>query len=215
MDNITLILQTCDAYKPFWKLWHKCFNRHWNFEKTKNWKFRFCIERDSEAASRSGIDNMDIFSTGHGEFSERLYTILKNTKTEYVFYMQEDFWIRRFPPLDKYLELMINNKLDCLKVKSVLHWHSLSEPDNDGMMKYLPNSEYIFSHDTAFWKTSSLMKMVMAGPETPWKNEIDGTKRIRSMNMNIRVILEKEWYLESVKSGVILDEGLNLLKEQL
>jgi len=180
---------------------------------TQDWDFWICPERDVESVRKSGFAEFQVVPTGYGEFTDRLKLILEAVRTP-VFYMQEDFWLRSFPDIPKYSRLFREQDLDCLKVKGVLHWHTLNAPDATGLQTYQPISQYQFSHDAGFWKREQLLKMCQHH-ENPWANEINGMERIKQLGMKIRVAHCPNWYNAGVQKGVILDEGIDTLKGSL
>ena len=98
--------------------------------------------------------------------------------------------------------ILKNLGLDALQVSPACKYYSLANtlPEHPLDIKIFANeSDYLVSHQPRLWRKRVLMDCLEPG-ETPWVNEIEGTKRFRKKNPVIGFI-EWDWYEHMVKHG--------------
>ena len=126
MNDISLVIQTCDEYEKFWHGWYLMFKRHKMFD--LGWPVYFCNEeidlpfsdirftqiKTGKSKKYMGTEQRDWLPTFGGPkqvdegWSDRLIHILKSVDTKYVFYMQEDQWPFANVDVELFNELLRN-----------------------------------------------------------------------------------------------------------
>lgn len=160
-----IVVQTCDAYKPYWDSFLWSFNKYW--DKKIDWPLFFCSE-ETPAQLLNPLHRQ--FPTGPGTHSYRLAKILDALgEYEYVFYMLEDFWLTDRMTHEMFTELfdvMTTNNWDSLRVAPYMPAYYKMEATDFAVqgrkiLKFAPESEWHFSQQASFWKRDFLRKCVV------------------------------------------------------
>lgn len=162
----------------------------------------FPVENDIFLYNMRG-DRSVIYS-GRGEWSDRLIKLLRHIPTEYVLYMQEDHWPNHPPPdLYRMMELVKRHDLLRLQLSPVNHYYSLTPGE---IHTFNTDSKYLVSHQPSIWKKLFLKECLLPG-EDPWKNEYEGTKRLKgSEYIKGRIaIYPCNWYQHKCSKGAIIE----------
>lgn len=202
IDNIPIILHTTDSYEIYWKYWWHFFNKN-----CKHKNVVFCNEEKIPQ-----FNNIKTYQTGIGQWGSRLLNILDYLNTDYIFYMQEDFWVtKEFPYTQAIIDEFILQKLDCWRICEHSNFYSIHKI-RDNIYKYNQNSMYTLSHQFSLWKTSFLRKYIDP-THTPWQNETIGSLQI---NKNIHNIYytPSPWYHEAIRKGKLKQSSIELLNKE-
>jgi hypothetical protein len=182
MDNVALIVHTCDRYQLLYQGFEYFFSKYFPYHDVKIAYYFFTEEVDHKS---------DIFTsvkTGTGEWSDRLLNGLKQIPEEYIIYFQEDMWLAKPVHADtmnkiiqKSLEMQMHLlKLSCNSVyktkptKNFINGLSVSILDNEA-------SGYLMSHQVTIWDKAFLNEQLKY-KEHPWRNERKGTKRLKKLS---------------------------------
>jgi hypothetical protein len=205
LKDIPIILHTMDSYDRYWDYW-------WYFTN------KYCQHKNiifaSESLDPTFKDNVKQFKTGKGQWGERLLKILSNIDTNYIFYMQEDFWpISDFPYTQEIIDKVINEKINCWRISEDSSFYSLDEIEPN-IFKYQQNSSYTLSHQFSLWEVSFLKKYIEP-QETPWDNEAQGSTRMNNEEVEHKIYFQKNyWYRAVVRQGKLEPVGKELLTSE-
>lgn len=204
IDNIPIILHTCDNYSKYWDHWWHFTNKYCHHK-----NIIFC----SEELSPSFHSNVKTFKTGTGSWGERLIKILKYINTTHIFYMQEDFWpTKDFPYNQQIIDKVIYDQIDCWRIcKNSEYYHLI--PIEHNIYRYHQNSLYSLCHQFSLWRIDFL-KQYIEPNENPWENEVYGSQRINNNSRHKIYFQENEWYQTTVCKGELQKNGLSLLKNE-
>jgi hypothetical protein len=205
MDNIPLIVHSCDLYSNCWPIWFFFYKKYVSGFKTV---YFLTEEKDLPFSSQEII----LIKTGKGQWGERLIKALTIIPFEFVFYMQEDYWAKKnFNPAS-YNTIKEKYKFDALRItKKISSMGFKFDKINSNLYKYTKESSYLMNHRFSLWKKNFFLKYI-DNNDTPWKNEINQTKKIRKNNFNIYHI-DDDWYDPCVKKGKLRDYGRKLIIE--
>jgi len=185
MDEIALIVHTCDRYQLLYPGFEYFFKRNWPFREV-NIKYYFFTE---EVDYRS--DLFTNIKTGKGEWSDRLLNGLNQIPEPYVIYFQEDMWISRPVSADavnKILRFTLDKNVNLFKLSSNSVYYTISTGNYiEGLsISVLDNdaSKYLMSHQVSVWNKAFLADQLHY-KEHPWRNEREGTKRLKALNPRI------------------------------
>jgi hypothetical protein len=185
MQNIALIVHTCDRYKLLYPGFAYFFKKNWPYADVE---ISYYFLTEVEEYQSSLFKNI---KTGKGEWSDRLLNGLKQIPEEYVIYMQEDMWLNKpvsGDTVNKIIEYSLAKHSDLFKLSSnqVNYTKPTGELINGLSIGVLDNevSEYLMSHQVSIWKKSFLMEQLKY-KEHPWRNERKGTKRLKKLNPEI------------------------------
>lgn len=203
-DNISVLVQSCDAYEKFWEGWYKSMKRYWPWE--LNWNVYFMTEEKMPFFStdnRIKILNYSI-NKKKEDYSSRWIWGLKQMSSDYVFYFQEDMWpILKLDPLflTQGLEMMSKFNWNGLKIQEKLWGNLLLEKtnyfiNNVRVLKMKNDSEWTLSHTPSFWNKDFLLKNLDQNQD-PWTNEIFGTRKLYDNYSDSKIyFLNERWYYQ-------------------
>jgi FkbM family methyltransferase len=185
-SDISVVIQTCDAYEFLWRGWYLSFKNNWDW--SLGWPVHFCTETKSAPFNDRRITTVNTEkSQNPSGFSNRLIELLSGLKTKYVLYIQEDMWLKskvNGEELRNCLYLLKHFEWNSVKVHEKIWYNYDLRKTNHfvgdkRLLKYNKESEYLLTHNAAIWDREFLLDS-MIPDEDPWRNELDGTKRIGS-----------------------------------
>jgi len=185
MDEIALIVHACDRYQLLYQGFEYFFKRNWPYQEVDIKYYFLTEEADYESDLFTNI------KTGKGEWSDRLLKGLDQIPENYIIYFQEDMWLSRpvvAETVIKVNKFALDNKVGLFKLSSNNVYHTTSTGNYiDGLSVSTLNnkeSKYLMSHQVSVWKKSFLADQLQY-KEHPWRNEREGTKRLRALNPKI------------------------------
>ena len=203
INEIPVILHSMDSYSKFWNPWYHLFNLH-----CKNHGPIIFLSEEKEP---DFVNDVTHIKTGEGEWGERLLIALEQIESEFVFYMQEDFWcIKDFELTDNILEMFEEYKMDQLHIKENINLIKTIKI-KDNLLKFAQDSEYTQNHQFGLWKKSKLKDNVLPN-ENPWENEINGSIRLNKNPHNI-YLLDYHWYISVCRRGQLMERGEKIIKK--
>jgi hypothetical protein len=184
MSSLAVLVHSFDKYSFLWPGYKEAFDKHWCLRYPELY-----FGSDIETENKVGEPFQMLYS-GHGEWSDRLRTLLSKIPHEYVFYSQEDHWPTRKPPLIECWRLMLRLGLDRLQISPVNQYYTLAGAEIP--LNFHPTSKYLVSHQPSIWRKDFLLSCLRP-EETPWENEYKGTKRLNGKPVKI-AIYPYNWY---------------------
>ncbi|MEI8320552.1 MAG: hypothetical protein WCG05_00880 [Alphaproteobacteria bacterium] len=104
LTDITIIVSSCDRYSEFWAPFSELLMRYWPSLKTYNKDIPILFIVNKKPFS---FDRVQVVSTGEdGGWSRNMLQALKQVKTKYVLYMQEDYFLSQTVD-EKYLSYLL------------------------------------------------------------------------------------------------------------
>lgn len=197
-NNVALLVHSCDRYEFLFKGFEYFFAKHWPFTIPCNYYFA----TEEKRVNVHGFTNV---LSGKGEWSNRLATLLRGIKEEYILYFQEDMWLTkdvnaRF--FEQLFALAQNNSWQMVKLHSseVYKTNPTGHSIEGFTVAQLDNtaSEYLMSHQVTLWNKSFLLQQLPAN-EHPWRNERKGTKRLKQLNP---AIYHVDYFSENGKPAI-------------
>lgn len=208
--DLSLLIHTCDSYERFWPGMLFSLDFNWDYNLIPVYWASEEINIHNHSLGCKGIPyspdkNIRSILTGKTEregFSTRMKIALEKIPTKWVIYMQEDMWL--ISSLSG--QLLSNLVLFCdlknvssLKIHTKLNYYEgykLEKTDyvidGLGVLKYCDGENYLHSHNATIWNREYLIDHLVEG-EDPWKNEIEGSKRMSS-NFNNHYHYNIHWY---------------------
>lgn len=163
MNNISVVVQTCDKYKKFWNGFFYYMDKFWDDE--ISCPIYFCNDHEEINVPKK----FKVLTTKKNNFVDSLKFILSNVKTDYVFYMLEDFWLQAPMPAQIFNELfnfVLEKNIFVLQVSPILPYYNLDYNSNyyclnQKIIKFKKESDWIFNFQTRFWKKEILEKCLV------------------------------------------------------
>lgn len=211
MDDLCMIIHTCDKYEFCWYGWYEYFKLNWNH----NIKLDIYFVNENKDVNYKELIQ---FKTGSGEWSDRLIYTLKNLNYKYIFYIQEDMWIQKSINLEYYYNEFLKYDMNALRFinngfeKSLYKYEEGLFFDNQ-FLKFDISNQYLHTHQPSIWKKDFFISCLEPN-ETPWKNEINGSIRLQNKNEDPKFYTINDlpiWYTMVSRKGIMKHIGYELL----
>lgn len=198
-------MHSCDRYEFLFKGFSFFFNKHWDFRTTC--AYYFATEEKTPL-----VEGFQVIQSGKGAWADRLAILLSEKLTEkYVLYFQEDMWLNkpvdsRF--FDKLFELAEKNNWQQVKLHSSDVYQTCPTADTiEGFVVASVDkeaSDFLMSHQVTLWNREFLLKQLRP-KEHPWRNERNGTKRLRKAQAGI---LQLDYFAENGHAPINANRNL-------
>lgn len=178
--NITILIGTCDKYQFLWKDFVYLFDKYTQNE-FSNIRKVFMSETRSES-----IDGYEFFTPGKIPYSNALIQLLDTVDTDYVLWMQEDYFLSRYIPItqfEKYFEYVVSNSVDRFQVECPTLMESTGVPvlnefitKGDSLYRLNQDSRFSINMQASIWNVE-FFKSILIPNESPWQLEEWGSRR--------------------------------------
>jgi len=200
--NLTTLVGTCNSYLDLIQDFSILYERYFqpNIETL--------IVSETETLD---IPNYKFITPGKKQWGERIINALSETKTEYVFFVLDDYYLSQLLT-NEYIEYLLKfmdnhkvNKVTLTPVPDFAKYEYLESVNT--MHKMSPNSPWLTSLQPAIWRKSELLKFLK--PEySPWDFEIKGSNEAKNNAENYFVAkLDKPIYFNMVRKGKVRSPG--------
>jgi hypothetical protein len=203
--NVALLVHSCDRYEFLFKGFSLFFNEHWDFK--TDCAYYFATEEKTPL-----VAGFQVIQSGKGAWADRLAILLSQKLTQkYVLYFQEDMWLNK--PVDsrffeKLFELAEKNNWQQVKLHSSAVYQT--SPTADSIEGFVvasvdkQTSDFLMSHQVTLWNREFLLQQLRP-KEHPWRNERNGTKRLRKTPA---AILQLDYFAENGNGPLNANENL-------
>ena len=200
---LAIVINTTDKYCDLWDSWHYYF---------KKWKHNCPVYFLNESLDVPyDVKQIKVDIPERELWTKKLRESLSMIPEKDVLVMLEDHWITESFKGGEFEK--IYRRFGAFHADSM----RISEKSNltntgllvDKLWFLKSNSKYLISHDPGIWRKSFLIKCLKVD-ESPWKNEILGTDRIREEGYNI-FHYEKKWWINAMVKGVLTPEGQKMM----
>jgi len=201
--DFAIVINTTDKYSPLWDTWHYCFKK-WRHD----YKVYFLNE---EIDVPYDVTQIKVDIPEKNLWTKKLRESLKQIPEEHLLVMMEDHWITK-PFMNGEFAAIYGTFValgaDAMRIspKSGL---TTTVYLGYGLRCLTPDSKYLISHDPNIWEKSFLLKCLEVD-ESPWDNEVMGSKRLNGKKYNI-YHYEKNWWMNAMVKGVLTPEGQKLM----
>ena len=208
--NLTTVVGTCDSYLDLIPGFSILYERY--FEQN----VETLIVSETETLD---MPNYKFITPGKKQWGERIINALSETKTEYVFFVLDDYYLSQLLTneyIEYLLKFMDNRKVNKIMLSPVPDFAKYEYLESiNTMHKMSPTSPWLTSVQPAIWRKSELLKLLK--PEyTPWNFEVEGSKLAKNNVENYFVAkLDNPIYFNMVRKGKQPSPGWEeFLKEQ-
>lgn len=204
--KIALLVHSCDRYELLFTGFAYFFARHWDFDTACTYYF-------ATEEKQPPLPGFRVVQSGKGAWADRLARLLtEQVAEEYVLYFQEDMWLNK--PVDarclnELFELAQQNDWQQVKLHSSAVYQTV--PTSATVAGFVvaevnkATSGFLMSHQVTLWNKAFLLQQLKSN-EHPWRNERNGTKRLRTTKAQI---LQVDYFAEN--GNPALNENRNLL----
>jgi len=191
MDNVTILVNSCDKYESVWEPFFRLLSKQW--PECKNYKI--ILNSETKTFNCDFLNVRTICSGTKFTWSERLKNVLKQIDTDYILYFLEDFFLREKVNNDTLLEAVeyIKKHSDVgyigLKYNPKHDFKDISKVDFSA--HFLDKDNIIttnrVNHQTALWRKDWLFAL-LKNHETPWEFELYGSVRSRRYSEKVLML---------------------------
>lgn len=210
MNNLSVLIGTCDAYRSLWENFSICFDRYWK-HRTRNIFVGETISLPSYADTKFET----ILCGKDVPWGRRMREGIKVSE-EYIFFILDDYFFHYSYPahqLNMYVEDMKLHKMNRLQISASGH-QTYEKVDNLKYDRIAPNSKYLISMQPSIWRKGFLLDTL--NPRySPWEFEMSGTRSIRNKEMNTYIDSSvPSVYFGAVRKGFTKTPGWDDFRQQ-
>lgn len=187
---LTILVNSSDGYSDCWYPFFTLLNRYW-----PELCFPVVLNTEKKSYSHTGINlrasQVNASDARAYSWSECLQACLEGIETEYILYLQEDYFLESRVKHDSLLQMLAlmqskhMNVLRLMECDTAGPWEPLQ--DTKLVWKVKHESSYLLSLQASMWKKSYLQSQLRRH-ETPWQLEYYGSKRIRRNGDTIHTV---------------------------
>lgn len=217
MDNrLTVVVNSTDSFEDCWQPFFRLFSRYWGdcpypiVLNTETKDFRCAglpvvaskVQRDSDESNRP-------------PWSDCLMRCLDDLSTEYVLYLQDDYFLEAPVQTDRlasYLELMREHSIDHIQLMAT-DAKACGEPWPEalGLRRLRHDASYPVSTQAGLWRREVLRAYLRSG-ETGWRFERHAA--LRFFERHDRFLLSPQLPTRTVDTAVIPYMPTGIIKGQ-
>ena len=209
--NITLLVGTCDKYNFLWNKFGLLFNRYWDH----NIDIPRYLLSETLEFNEHGFKS---FLPGKIPYSDCLKYALDRIDTEYVLWLQDDYFLRKTISKSKFEYYMsfMQNGVNRFGIHHDSWLYTKSHLVND-IYKLDQNSLYSISMQASLWNKEFFRScLITGGSENPWQFEIDGSSRLNNSRLH-NVMFDRQeppWYNEAMHQGGFTSEYHQIVEQE-
>jgi hypothetical protein len=216
--NLTILVNTCDAYSDIWPLFFAALNEYWPQR-----KYNLVLNTELISDIPSGVENVSIKNfkpiNGNDSWGLRLREALKSIDTEYVLAIYDDFIIEDF--MDEVEIIALLDRMEFDDQISAVYLTKLGSKfkENEHLFgdRKHPDNKYVLLEDKidyrlnsapALWRKSELLKYTGAH-DNPWAWEVFGSYRTfnNEKKFYCPATFEKDIYVYNYSGGGAIYRG--------
>ncbi len=179
MDNVTLLVNSCDKYSDLWYPFFELLKIHW-----PNCKYPIVLNTESKTYSHDGLDIrcMQIYKSGENvPWSLRLIETLKRIDTKYILFMLDDFFILSPVNYDKLKQVLRWMNHNPFIGSFTFQSHYVPRPEYKskiykGFERIPKNDIFRINCNHGIWRKRYLLKCLEPG-ESAWDFEVKAGER--------------------------------------
>ncbi len=202
MDNLTVLVGTCDKYSVLWKNFSKCYEKYFPYD------VKTLFVGETIASSK-----YDTYLPGKSEgrpiWGKRIRDSLQFIQTDYLLFLLDDYFLHfdyTKDRLSQYVSDMDKYGMNRLQISRSSGQIYLGT--NDTYLKFHPQSDYQFSLQPSIWR-KDWIKVNCPDDFSPWDFEIKNNAKY--MGVDTRTYLDPSInfpvYFNAVRSGFIKSDG--------
>lgn len=209
--NITLLVGTCDKYNFLWKKFAMLFDKYWD----KNLNISRYFLSETIEFNDYGFKSI---LPGKIPYSDCLKYALSMVDTDYVLWMQDDYFLRKTIPrsrFEMYMSIIENgvNRFGIHEDSNLYQKFHLI----DNLYRLQQNSLYTISMQASIWNKEFFKScLITRGSENPWEFEISGSQRLNN-RVHHNILFDKQdtpWYNEAMRKGEFTPDYHDIVEKE-
>lgn len=200
----SLLIGTCDSYSYLWENFIDMCDRHWLVD---------CDKIFVSETIECGNINYKTHLPGNLEWSDRMISGIKTSKSDYIFFILEDyFFTEEITEREVALHIDFMKEYGANKVMLEPPSHQMRFGRKECFRgrvahRLLDDSDYLTSIQPSVWRKDYLLSVLKKG-WNPWQFEVDGTNAIRGKDNKIYTMSRKNLiYWNAVRRGGVISPG--------
>lgn len=213
LDNISIIVSSCDKFSEFWNPFFTLLFKHWPSLRTQNVSVPLILISNYKTYPDSRVTTYPVGLDK--SWSDNMLTVLKNIKTDYILYLQEDYFFNS--------GVNENILLDLLKAMQDIPYIQISDDGTfRGQQAYAPgivikgqHNRWRTSLQAAIWRKEAFEGLIKPG-ESPWQFEDIGSVRSEGIMRPFLAVVSDFpiTYLNASEKGFWMTDALDYIKSQ-
>lgn len=175
--SVTVLVNTCDAYKDVWPLFFSALKEFWP---DRSYKLVVNTETIDINDENQGIFSHNFVSEkGVDKWGLRLIKALEFIETEYVLVLYDDFILEDYidvERLNRLISQMDGSKDVAVHYLTHIGLNTVLGTEVEGQSLLLDNIDYKLNSSPALWRRKDLIKYT-SDNDTPWAWEVFGSYR--------------------------------------
>lgn len=206
INNLTVLVGTCDSYSPIWENFIKCYEKY--FPYSINTLF---------VGETKNIKNYNSYTPGKLPWGYRIKSSLELIQDDYILFILDDYFMSfdyGKERLNKYIEDMNKFSMNRLQISKSGSQIYLSY--DDYYLKFHNSSPYSFSLQPSIWKKEWIYNNCY-DHYTPWDFEIINSQKYYNQDISTYVdpsIWNSDIYFNAVRKGFIKSPGWEKFKNK-
>ena len=210
MNNLTVLIGTCDAYRSLWANFSVCFDRYWK-HRTRN----IFVGETISVPSYAGTTFETVLCGEGRPWGQRMLEGIE-ISSDYIFFILDDYFFHysySAKQLSTYVEDMKLHKMNRLQISTSGHQKYVSL-ENINYDKIASNSNYLISMQPSIWSREFLLK-VLVPDYSPWDFEMEGSRQLKHKEKNTYVDRSvPNVYFNAVRRGFTKTVGWEDFRKQ-
>jgi len=206
IDDLAVVMVTCDKYSFLWDGWYHYYKK--NFDH----KFKEYFISDSDECPFEGFEHLKYDTTDANGWTGAVRGCIEKIPHENVFFLLDDILFNTdISSLFMVLyAVFCAYEMDSLRIimkRSAATGKNTNITLRNSYIRELnQNSKYLVSYVPNIFKKSVLLDFLSVN-ESPWDSEVKGTKRIKDKGYKIYDYLLPGWYVNAVVKGKVTPDG--------
>ena len=204
-SKFSIIISTCDRFSDLWDAHIQLLNENWADRNVDT----FLV---TDKPTKRTFENVTVAAAGEGtEITERLRAVMPLTKTEYILFTLDDYFLTEkisTKAILKDIEDMEEQGIDYMRLsvlskKNLKNRKAVEVADKIYLMDNWAR-EYVVSLYAGLWK-KSFMEKTLHETLNAWQYEVALTKMARDVQARCAVSCRKEFpILDVIRKGKVL-----------
>lgn len=206
-DKISVLIGTCDSYKPIWKNFQICFNRIWS-HKTRNIFVTENLSVDNYTNTK-----FDTINYSSPRWGERMLYAIKQCNTDYIFFILEDYlfyYNYTSDQITEYINIMDYYRINRLQISpSSFQTYEKFDGIDRKYLKISKHSLYAISMQPSLWRKDYLND-ILKNEYSPWDFEVKGSLTINNDTNDHKIFIDStipSVYFNAIGKGFIKNNG--------
>lgn len=167
MNDVSVLIYSCDAYADIWEIFFKLFYRYWKCP------YPVYLAAETKECQESGVETINCIGD---TWTDRIRQAVEKIPSEYIIGMCEDMFLRRDVRqfiIDKCVRYMNQDaRIACFNFEKDYNETLACIYHNFGLKP--PNGDYKKSCQPSLWRKSILLEYLSVSQD-PWEWEMSGT----------------------------------------